>query len=228
MSKVTTLVPLEFGVAGRTGRLSLELDAALEPGLHRGPCMNGVVMQGEPGFLSTAKLAHRVAMTHFALSAGLSIKWCLCPCHGLNFPGLEGGSAGAAFLLALLKVGFGDFNRRALAHFGEIEEAITAVRLEWVAASAAIDECGKFLPVDPRALILKLKAQADERPESRVRVAAIAQEQGDVPLAPAPKIPGLFLFDAGVPDGPVPVLRASNADDCYRQLFRLQSGQVLL
>jgi len=248
MVKAITLVPLEFGRAGRTGRLSLETDAGFEnylskhvyalahdpftpPGLHRGVCMEGVRMPappGELGFRLTAKLAHRVAMTHYALSAGLSIKWCLHPCGGGNFPGLQGGSAGAAFLLALLKVGLGDFNRRALGNHGEIEEAITAVRLEWVAASAAINNLGDFQPVDPPALILKLQALAAERPTSRVRLAVIAQSQDGVPLVPIQNMPSLFAFDAGVPDGPLHVLRALNAEDCFRRLFRLQSEQVLL
>jgi hypothetical protein len=231
MVKAITLVPMEFGRGGRTACLSLETDANLEPGLHPGVCMKDVKMpkpDGELGFRSHAEFAHRVAMTHYALCAGLSIKWCLHPCGGGNFPGLEGGSAGAAFLLALLKVGLGDFNRRALAHHGEIEEAITAVRLEWVAASAAIDSLGNFGRVDAPSLILKLQALAEQRPTSRVRLAVIAQVQDGVPLAPIDNMPSLFAFNAGVPDGPLHVLRASNAEDCIRSLFRLQSEQVLL
>ena len=235
MGEAKILVPLAFGGIGRTGVLTLRTNPKLDPGFHPGACMAGIPMPAPPGqqsFLAAANLAYRVGLNLYGLSAGLSIEWCLTPCGGGRFPGLSGGSAGAAFELALTKLRASEHNPRSLRRHVEVE-AIEAVRLEWVAASATIGCDGEFGYVDKLALEAKLLALTTERPNSRVRLAVIStaqqnrqQPQNNIALTPVDKMPGLFLFDAGVP-GVIPVICASNADDCYRQLFRLQSQQVL-
>jgi hypothetical protein len=231
MPDAEVLVPLDFAAAGCTARLRLERNADLPPGLHRCSCMHRVgfpVPAGELGFLATVTLAYHVALSHYDLSAGLSLVWCFSPCLGKSFPTLEGESAGAAFLLAFLKARFGEFGARALRNHGEIEAAIAAARLEWVGVTASIDNRGNFLPVaggDP--LRRKLIALAREHITSRARMAVICQQQMGIVLEQVKDMDSLYMFDAGLAE-PLPVLRATNATDCFSKLFRLQAEQVLL
>jgi hypothetical protein len=224
MPDANILVPLEFDGAGRTGVLTVKIDADLEPGFHGDTVMRGIAMHG---FLPTAKLAYRVALCHYGLSAGLSIKWCLVPRRGGRFPGFQGGSAGAAFLLALIKLRVGDFNPRTLRRHSQIEEEIAGVRLEWLAASATIDSRGCFGPVDQSALLLKFQGLVNEQVQSGVRLAVISRQQTHIGSISVDPNVTLFNFAAGL-ERPLPVLRVANAEDCYRELFRLQSEQVLL
>ena len=138
---MTTLIPLVFGGAGLTASLSIEKNAALPPGLHLCPAMLPLIFPvapDGPGFIATVNLAYQVAMNFFALPAGSSLVWCVRPCRNGMLPGLSGGSAGAAFLLAFMKKRFEDLDMRPLKAHGELEQATAAVRLEWVAASAGI------------------------------------------------------------------------------------------
>lgn len=227
-----TLVPVLFGSSGRTGLLSLSTSAEMDQGFRPGPCMNMEefhcpVPEGEMGFLSTAKLAYRVALNRYGLSAGLSIQWCFLPCSGASFNGFEGGSAGAAFLLALIKLRLGEFEPRALRRQGGVADEIAAVRLEWVAASAAIDAEGYFCSVDKDGLRRKLQGLVDEQTRSGVRLAVISRQQTHIGSCRVDNMPVLFEFRDGLAQ-PFPILRAQNAEECYGELLRLQAEQVLL
>src|SRR5207247_2587288 len=134
-------------------------------------------------------------------------------------------------LMDLIRMRIGTPMSRPLWRDRRLEEAIEHVRLDWVAVSASIDREGTFGAVNGSALIEKLRAVAVERPLSGVRLAVIspAQQNGPNPiqLAPVDRMPGLFEFRDGLAV-PLPVICADNAENCYRQLFDLQSQQVLL
>lgn len=229
MPAAETYIPFYLSGQGRIGRLEIEIRPDLGPGLHPGACMGRPAFPapeeaGRLGFWQTTRRAYHVAMAYYHLCAGMSLEWCVRPCEGGRFAGFTGDSGGAAFLLALMKAGTGDFNRRALGHHGELEAAVAAVRLEWVLATATIGVNGDFGPVDPPALEQKLRALFDGRGVSRARLAVIAANQlqiGGVNIGPGK----IFEFKGNLP-GALTIVRAASAVECYETLFSLQSRQV--
>jgi hypothetical protein len=236
MAAAKILVPLEFDGVGRTGLLELWTISDVEKsGFHEDgafqvrPLMP--VPRGQVGFLTTAKLAYRIALNRYGLSAGFCIDWILTPCQGAQFQGFMGGSAGAAFLLAFIRIRLGNFDGRVVRRNTKLEQAIETVRLEWVAASASIDGNGNFGLVDGATLVKKLVALGLERPSSGTRLAVISEAQppDGLNLCRVEGMPGLFYFRDGLPPSdPLPVIRAVDPTDCYLKLFQLQSQQVLL
>lgn len=240
MVEAKILVPLQFGGTGCTGILRLWTDTDLaKHGFHEDGSFPWPpafpLVPGDRGFLSTAKLAYRIALNRYGLPAGLAINWDLTPTEGGQFQGFQGGSAGAAFLLAFMRMRIGEFDSRSARRNSKLEDAIETVKLEWVAASASIDGDGTFGPVHGPTLIEKLRALIVERPLSGVRLAVISnaqqippQQDGQFTFLPVRKMSELFEFsDRGLRDS-IHVIRAKDAVGCYEKLFRLQSQQVLL
>lgn len=134
---------------------------------------------------------------------------------------LKGPSAGGAFLLAFLKIHYALWGLRCFSNPRSLAVAVAAVLVERLAVTAEVCECGGFKGVGD--IEPKLKALAETK---GVRMACVARSQG-LPEGADQVDENLYRcrFDKGPCQ--IDVLKSSDADRCYRELFRLQSECVL-